>query len=377
MLVSGALRGIRPGRRPCSDAFRAALQAPRLRVHLSALWQGKRRRGEGRTGQPSQLSLRISEAISAIEARLSGLVHDCAKNDPVERSRHERFIASRMTVGAIALCLLPLYLLVRGVPSGPEYVAMICLVAPVAAAIVLSRSGRLALAHAISSASLAGLVVCIAATSGGVSAGAAVWLVAVPLEALLSGRAARRSRRAPSPGFRRCSWRLSKPPASGPPSSRGRRRWRCRSSPSRRSRTPRRSPSSIAGSRCTAGRPQRLRDASERSLLQAIDDLVTWHDRNGHVVKASPAATKLLGVPPSCLVGRGLLNRVHVSDRLAFLKAMSDAALADRPVALDFRLHLRTSEGRGPAPCRVIWVETRPTASTPRRVQRARTPSSR
>ena len=170
MLVSGALRGSRPGRRPCSGAFRRALQAPRLRVHLSALWQGKRRRGEGRTGQPSQLSLRISEAISAIEARLSGLVHDCAKNDPVERSRHERFIASRMTVGAIALCLLPLYLLVRGVPSGPEYVAMICLVAPVAAAIVLSRSGRLALAHAISSASLAGLVVCIAATSGGVSA---------------------------------------------------------------------------------------------------------------------------------------------------------------------------------------------------------------
>src|SRR3954470_21105498 len=92
-----------------------------------------------------------------------------------------------MTVGAIALCLLPLYLLVRGVPSGPEYVAMICLVAPVAAAIVLSRSGQLALAHAISSASLAGLVVCIAATSGGVSSGAAIWLVAVPLEALLSG----------------------------------------------------------------------------------------------------------------------------------------------------------------------------------------------
>src|SRR5215203_4096569 len=309
MLVSGALQGPGPGRRPCSDAFRRALQASRLRVHLSALWQGKRRRGEGRTGRPSQLSLRISEAISAIEARLSGLVHDCAKNHPVERSRHERFIASRMTVGAIALCLLPLYLLIRGVPSGPEYVAMICLVAPVAAAIVLSRSGRLALAHAISSASLAGLVVCIAATSGGVSAGAAVAMPVFAITAIAH---------AATLAVEHCRVEMHRRTAA------------------------------------------RLRDASERSLLQAIDDLVTWHDRNGHVVKASPASTKLLGVSPSCLVGRGLLNRVHVSDRPAFLKAISDAALADRPVALEFRLHLEASEGREDRhPARVIWVETR------------------
>jgi two-component system, cell cycle sensor histidine kinase DivJ len=306
------------------------------------------------------LSLRISEAISAIEARLSGLVHDCAKNDPVERSRHERFIASRMTVGAIALCLLPLYLLIRGVPSGPEYVAMICLVAPVAAAIVLSRSGRLALAHAISSASLAGLVVCIAATSGGVSAGAAVWLVAVPLEALLSG--SRRAALAASAIAGLSALFLAALEAAGiRPAVEP---WPAAVAMPVFAITAIAHAATLAVEHCRVEMHRRtaarLRDASERSLLQAIDDLVTWHDRNGHVVKASPAATKLLGVPPSCLVGRGLLNRVHVSDRPAFLKAISDAALADRPVTLEFRLHLEASEGREDRhPARVIWVETR------------------
>ena len=131
--------------------------------------------------------MRINETISAIEARLAALVHDSVRDDPLERVRHERFISSRLTVGVIALACLPLYLLLRGVPSLPEYAAMTCLVLPVAAAVVLAHSGRLGLAHAISSASLAGLIVCIAATSGGVSSPAAVWLVAVPLEAFLSG----------------------------------------------------------------------------------------------------------------------------------------------------------------------------------------------
>ena len=249
--------------------------------------------------------MRISEAISAIEARLSGLVHDCAKNDPVERSRHERFIASRMTVGAIALCLLPLYLLVRGVPSGPEYVAMICLVAPVAAAIVLSRSGRLALAHAISSASLAGLVVCIAATSGGVSAGAAVWLVAVPLEALLSG--SRRAALAASAIAGLSALFLAALEAAGiRPAVEP---WPAAVAMPVFAITAIAHAATLAVEHCRVEMHRRtaarLRDASERSLLQAIDDLVTWHDRNGHVVKASAAATKLLGVPPPASSGAG------------------------------------------------------------------------
>jgi cell cycle sensor histidine kinase DivJ len=71
-----------------------------------------------------------------------------------------------------------------------------------------------------------------------------------------------------------------------------------------------------------------------------------------------------LGVAPGALHGRGLLARVHVSDRPAFLKAISDAATGDQPVSVQYRLHVdpeRGPEGGGSSrqAGRVIWAETR------------------
>jgi cell cycle sensor histidine kinase DivJ len=261
-----------------------------------------------------------------------------------------------MSVGVIALCLLPLYLILRGVPTLPEYAAVACLVMPVAAAAVLSRTGRLWLAHAISSASLAGLVVCIAATSGGVSSAAAVWLVAVPLEALLSG--SRRAALVASAVAGLSALLLAALDVLGllpdvEP-------WPVAVAMPVFAVTAIAHAATLAVEHCRVDMSRRasarLRDARDRSLLQAIDDLVTWHDRNGHVLKASPAAAKLLGAAPASLLGRGLLARVHVSDRPAFLKAISDAALSDRPVAIEFRLHAGETEGGAG---RVIWAETR------------------
>jgi two-component system, cell cycle sensor histidine kinase DivJ len=300
--------------------------------------------------------LRTNETISAIEARLAALVHDSARDDPLERARHERFIASRLSVGVIALACLPLYLLLRGVPSLPETVAMTCLVMPVAAAVVLARSGRLAWAHAISSASLAGLIVCIAATSGGVSSPAAVWLVAVPLEAFLSGSRPAALAGSAIAGIAALLLGLLSVagllPSLEP--------WPTTLAVPVFAITAIAHASTLALEHCRVEMGQRAlarsRDARDRSLLQAVDDLVTWHDRNGHVVKASAASTKLLGVVPAMLLGRGLVARVHVSDRPAFLKAISDAALADQPVAVEYRLHACSSDG---ASARVIWAETR------------------
>ena len=309
--------------------------------------------------------MRIPGTIAAVEARLAGLVHDAAKDDPVELCRHERFIASRMSVGVIALALLPLYLLIRGVPTLPEYAAMICLVTPVAAAIVLSCTGRLWLAHAISSASLAGLVVCIAATSGGVSSAAAVWLVAVPLEALLSGSHRAALTASAVAGLSALLLAVLDAVAILPQVE----PWPVALAMPVFAITAIAHAATLAVEHCRIDMNRRasarLRDARDRSLLQAIDDLVTWHDRNGHVLKASAAAAKLLGVAPSGLLGRGLLNRVHVSDRPAFLKAISDAALSDHPVAIEFRLHLGSPEipadegGMHAGGGRVIWAETR------------------
>ena len=73
-------------------------------------------------------------------------------------------------------------------------------------------------------------------------------------------------------------------------------------------------------------REHRASDARAQLLLDHVGDLVTWHDANGAVVFANAAAKALAGAEPRELLGRGLLERVHIADRPLFLKALSDAA---------------------------------------------------
>ncbi|HEX2510232.1 MAG TPA: histidine kinase dimerization/phospho-acceptor domain-containing protein, partial [Microvirga sp.] len=290
---------------------------------------------------------------------LAGLVHQSGRSDPTECFRHERFIVSRTVSTLAALAAIPPYLIGRGAPTALEILSLAVFLAPLAAVVLASRTGRLDGAQAIVSAALMLFAAGASATFGGTSTLAILALAFVPLEALLSG-----SRRATAvaallglfgipfvlifganglggggPTALATVFAVGFAVALGHAVGQA-----------------------VGDFRLRAHLQAALRsgEARESAAFQAIDDLVTWHDRNGHVVKASPAATKLLGVSPSCLVGRGLLSRVHVSDRPAFLKAISDAALADRPVALEFRLHLEASEGREDRhPARVIWVETR------------------
>ncbi|KMO12288.1 sensor histidine kinase [Methylobacterium indicum] len=296
-----------------------------------------------------------SAFASLVDARLTGLVHESTAGDPAERARHERFLISRLATGAVLMAMLPPYLLWRGVPTLVEAAAAACLILPVFAALLLARTGNLTLAHGVSSAALTGLVVCLASLTGGPSSAVTIWLVMIPVEALLAG-----SHRAalvaallamlgavavaviePATGFGFFAW----PSALAMPvfaitaichvlalSLEHRRR---------------------------EGRwSARLNAASMRDalLLDAIDDLVTWHDRTGSVLQASPAARSLAGTTPDALEGRGLFNRVHVSDRPAFLTALSAAAVQAQPVTVQFRLHAAGEAGEaGP----VIWAEMR------------------
>ena len=91
----------------------------------------------------------------------------------------------------------------------------------------------------------------------------------------------------------------------------------------------------------------RAGEAREGETLRAIDDLVTWHDRSGSVLRATSAATTLVGVAPTALCGQGLFARIHVPDRPAFLKAISDAANADAPAVARVRLKVGQDEGEG------------------------------
>ncbi|HJE22329.1 MAG TPA: PAS domain-containing sensor histidine kinase [Methylorubrum populi] len=293
---------------------------------------------------------------SLLDARLAGLVHASVLAEPSVRFRHERFLISRLATGAVMMAALPPYLVWRGVPSGIEAIAIASLFLPVFAAVVLSRTGSLWIAHALSSAGLTGLVVCLAALTGGASSAAAIWLVAVPLEAMVSG--SRRATVAASiiaalgafavalSGFLpRGSLALDWPNAIAVPvfavtaighvaaqameHMRREGEWRSR---------------------------MRDNEARDRLLLSAIDDLVTWHDANGRVLEASGSAARFVGAEASRLRGHGLLDRVHIGDRPALLQAISDVAAHGVPATVPFRLHLDIARADG---TRTIFAEMR------------------
>ena len=301
--------------------------------------------------------LRKDGALASLfDARLAGLVHASVQAEPGMRFRHERFLVSRLATGAVMMAALPPYLVWRGVPSGIEAIAIASLFLPVLAAVVLSRTGSLWVAHALSSAGLTGLVVCLAALTGGPTSAAGIWLVAVPLEAMISG-----SRRATvaasiiaaigafavalSGSFPVGTLALDWPSAVAMPvfavtaighvaaqameHLRREGEWRAR---------------------------MQDNEARDRLLLSAIDDLVTWHDANGRVLEASGSAARFVGADPGRLRGHGLLDRVHIGDRPALLQAISDVAVRGLPAIVPFRLHLDTPRSDG---TRTVFAEMR------------------
>ncbi len=293
---------------------------------------------------------------SLFDSRLAGLVHASVLAEPGVRFRHERFLVSRLATGAVMMAALPPYLVWRGVPSGIEALAIASLFLPVLAAVVLSRTGSLWIAHALSSAGLTGLVVCLAALTGGAGSAAAIWLAAIPLEAMISG-----SRRATIAaaciavlgafavalsgylpvGHLALTWpnavampvfavtAIGHIAAQAMEHMRREGEWRAR---------------------------MQDNEARDRLLLSAIDDLVTWHDANGRVLEASGSAARFVGAEASRLRGHGLLDRVHIGDRPALLQAISDVAATGAPATVPFRLHLDASRADG---TRTLFAEMR------------------
>ena len=188
----------------------------------------------------------------------------------------------------------------RGAPSALEVAAFAWLIAPILLSWFLSRTGRYEGAHMLSSLALAGLVMMVAVTTGGIESFAAVWLIVVPLEAALS--ASRRVVAFASALALSCAALLI---ALGhfdllpaPESERGlarrpdgvRRRCRRRSM---RQAWP-------FGAESLARTSVALLNVEEdryRLLARNMSDVISRHSRNGAVQFISPAAEAMLGTP--------------------------------------------------------------------------------
>jgi len=291
---------------------------------------------------------------------LDSLLHPSARRDAMVTARHRAFIAPRLLGSLAALASLPIYLAVRGAPQEIEVMVFAWLIAPILVSYYLSRTGRYENAHILSSLALAAVVLAVCIDTGGISSFAAVWLIAVPLEAALS--ASRRIVTIAVSLALGCALVLvlieafGMLPASGIPAN---------VEPVFEAigiATATIYAAGLAFSAETLARTgKQLLDEEEeryRLLTRNISDVISRHGRNGAVTFISPAAESLIGAPNSSLLEHGLFDRVHVADRPAYLKALSDAGRSGSERSVEFRLRRNLTHSRAAA-AEFIWIEMR------------------
>jgi two-component system, cell cycle sensor histidine kinase DivJ len=303
--------------------------------------------------------------LSTIRESLDALLHSSARYDALTRARHRAFMAPRLIGSLAAFAIFPVYLAMRGAPSAIEVAAFAWLIAPILLSWYLSRTGRYEGAHVLSSLALAGLVMAVAISSGGIQSYAVIWLVVVPIEAAVS--ASRRAVAFASALALSCAALLIlaghfdvSPVGDVNPAARGMlmacgvvsatlyaaglafgAEWLSRTSVSLLS----------------------VEEERYRLLAGNMSDVISRHRGNGAVQFISPAAEKLLGTEAAGLLGHGLFDRVHVADRPAYLTALSDAARDGEPRSVEFRVRRdvlrREGQGGQSSPSDFIWVEMR------------------
>ncbi|WP_167406547.1 PAS domain-containing sensor histidine kinase [Bradyrhizobium forestalis] len=297
--------------------------------------------------------------LSIIRDCLDALLHPSARYDALMRARHRAFMAPRLLGSLAAFAAFPVYLAMRGAPSAIEVAAFAWLIAPIMLSWFLSRTGRYEGAHVLSSLALAGLIMAVAVTTGGIESFAAVWLVVVPLEAALS--ASRRVAAFASLLALSCAGILILISQLG---------WLPVEEPSAAERgvlmafgvaSATLYAAGLAfGAESLARTGVALLSREEeryRLLARNMSDVISRHQRNGAVQFISPAAEAMLGMQVAQLLGHGLFDRVHVADRPAYLTALSDAARGEVR-SVEFRLR-REPVGSERGQVDFIWVEMR------------------
>ena len=302
--------------------------------------------------------------LSIIRDCLDALLHPSARYDALTRARHRAFMAPRLLGSLVAFAAFPLYLAIRGAPSALEVAAFAWLIAPILLSWFLSRTGRYEGAHVLSSLAMAGLVMTVAVTTGGIESFAAIWLVVVPLEAALS--ASRRVVAFASALALTCCALLivlgqfqMLPAPEANPLLRGIFMGFGVASATLYA----------AGLAFAAELLARtsisllyVEENRYRLLARNMSDVISRHRRNGAVQFISPAVETMLGAPVSRLLGHGLFDRVHVADRPAYLTALSDAARGGEARSVEFRVRRDVPRGgeRGHnSSVDFIWVEMR------------------
>ncbi len=283
---------------------------------------------------------------------LDALVHPSAGKDTLTAERHIAFMAPRLYGSLLALGGFPVFLALHGAPSPLEFFVLAWMIFPIATACFLSRTGRYDAAQVLSALALTGIVTTVAASSGGMNSVAVIWLVLIPLEAALSG-----SRRAVAVAALLAIGGVGLLVVAGP--------WLGLGSGVERSTGALTALGTVSALIYAAGIAlsadslvranfMRCGREAERQRLPALSptDVITHHGDGGRIVRASANAQAVLGAPASDLQNYGLFDRIHIADRPAYLRALSEAATSGDTCEIEFRL-------RREAKAEFTWIEMR------------------
>jgi two-component system, cell cycle sensor histidine kinase DivJ len=304
-------------------------------------------------------------AFAPIRDYVDTLVHPSAQQDTLTATQHRAFIAPRLIGGVVALAAFPFYLIARGAPSGAEFVVFGWPAVPIFSACFLSRTGDYEGAHVISALALAGFALVAAMSTGNPGSYAVLWLVIAPLEAALS--ASRRVIGMASMAALGIGVVLVLLGALHLLPARGGEGAGALGALGIASAVLYAAALALAAGDLTRSSSLLLQVQEERYRLLAhtMTEVITRHGPDGDVLFASPGAEALFGVPIPALHGRGLLQRVHVADRPAYLMALGDAAALATDRSAEFRVRRDDGGERGhAAPFVRIEMQCRPLDQT-------------
>jgi cell cycle sensor histidine kinase DivJ len=296
--------------------------------------------------------LRIGVLINGLGAAFRGLVHASIPQESNEAGRHALFISGHLAGGILALGLvLPVLAFGGGAAAFPA-IALALFGLQALAALFVAKTGRLAAGSVIAAGLFAAFLLWFTAHTGGLGSFALIWFLMVPLEAALFGD--RRSIVAAggmalaSIGVLAAIAFSGLQPAPAPAGTTiafvaalaavAYGSWLALH---------------IGRSQAEAHRELLAGEERYHLLADVMGEIVTCHDGRGDVTYASPAVARLCGLAPLQLQRDGLFRLVHLADRPAFLRALSEALHTGNADA-EYRMKRLDEAGHE----QFIWVET-------------------
>ncbi len=303
----------------------------------------------------------LQDRLRRAAGHVDALVHPGAACDELARARHGAFIRGHLACGALALALLPMLLAFNGVTTLALALVLAWLTAHLPLAMYVSRSGNLARGHLASAVLFAVFFAALAGMTGGVASPVLPFLVLAPLEAALAG-----SRRAVL-GLLALTLAL----VAG--------LWMWPGLPSSQ-------PAPVGGvlpagvlamalallhaallavrlTSDTRLQAARLGEARRRADLVGalVGEAVASHSDGGRIESVTPSAAALFDLSPAAaareLCGDGLFARIHVGDRPAYLKTLSDTGQDGMARRIELRLRKGASRPGEAGTAAHAWME--------------------